>query len=60
MTRRAYPSDIDDDTYFFFLPYLLLSPLDAPQRKYPIRDVLDALMWIAHTGAQWEYLPHGI
>ena len=58
MTRRGYPSDVDDDTYLFLLPYLLLSPQDAPQRTYPIREVLNALLWVARTGAQWAYLPH--
>ncbi|MBZ9752231.1 IS5 family transposase [Deinococcus sp. HMF7604] len=60
MRRRGYPSDADadDDTYFFLLPYLLLSPEDPKQRKYPIRDVLNALVWVARTGAQWAYLPH--
>ena len=36
MDRRAYPSDIDDDAYTFLLPYLALTPEDAPQRKYPL------------------------
>ena len=58
MTRRGYPSDVDDDTYLFLLPYLLLSPLTAGQRKYDLRDVLNALLWVARTGAQWEYLPN--
>ena len=58
MTRRGYPSDVDDDTYLFLLPYLLLSPTDAGQRKYAIRDVLNALLWVARTGAQWAYLPN--
>ena len=58
MTRRRYPSDVDDDTYLFLLPYLLLSPQDARQRKYAIREVLNALLWVARTGAQWDYLPH--
>ena len=58
VTWRGYPSDVDDDTYLFLLPYLLLSPVDATQRKYPLRDVLNALLWIARTGAQWAYLPN--
>lgn len=58
MTWRGYPSDVDDDTYLFLLPYLLLSRADAIQRKYPIRDVLNALLWVARTGAQWAYLPN--
>lgn len=58
MTRRGYPSDVDDDTYFFLLPYLVLSPKDTGQRKYSLREVLNALLWVARTGAQWAYLPH--
>ncbi|SMB97170.1 transposase, IS4 family [Deinococcus hopiensis KR-140] len=58
MKRRGYPSDVDDDTYLFLLPYLLLTPEDARQRKYPLREILNALMWVARTGAQWAYLPH--
>ena len=58
MTRRGYPSDVDEDTSLFLLPSLLLSPNDARQRKYAIRDVLNALFWIARTGAQWASLPH--
>ena len=44
MTRQGYPSDVDDDTYLFLLPYLVLSRQDARQRKYSIRDVLNALL----------------
>ncbi|GGM17230.1 hypothetical protein GCM10010841_26820 [Deinococcus aerophilus] len=40
------------------LPYLVLRPKDAVQRKYPIRHVLNALLWVARTSAQWAYLPH--
>lgn len=58
MTRQPYRSDVDDETYLFMLPYLLLTPEDAPQRKYPIREVLNAALWIGRTGSQWEYLPH--
>ncbi len=58
VNRRAYPSDVDDETYSFLLPYLALSPEDAPQRKYPLREVLNALLWLDRTGAQWDYLPH--
>lgn len=39
------------------VPYLVLKPEFAPQRKYPLREVLNALFWITRTGAQWEYRP---
>ncbi len=51
MTRRSYPSDLDEDTYHFMVPYLVLKPEHAPQRKYSLHDVLNALLWIARTGA---------
>jgi len=60
MDRRAYPSDIDDDAYAFLLPYLALTPEDAPQRKSPLREVLNALLWMSRTGSQWAFLPHDL
>lgn len=56
--RTGYPTDLDDETYQFMLPYLLLTKEDAAQRKYPIRDVLNALFWMVRSGAPWEYLPN--
>lgn len=58
MSRRGYKTDIDDETYQFMLPYLLLRPEDAPQRKYDLREVVNALFYVARTGVQWEMLPH--
>jgi len=56
--RKPYKSDLDDETYAFMLPYLLLRPEDAPQRIHPLREVVGALFYVARTGVQWDYLPH--
>lgn len=58
MNRRAYPSDVRDEEWALVLPYLTLAPLEAPQRKYDLREVFNALRWMVRTGAQWDYLPH--
>ncbi len=58
MNRRAYPSDVSDEEWALVLPYLTLAPLEAPQRKYDLREVFNALRWLVRTGAQWDYLPH--
>ena len=42
-TRKAYPSDVTDDEWAFIAPYLALIREDAPQRRYRLRDLLDAL-----------------
>ena len=30
---------------------------DAPQRKYELREVFNALRWIVRAGAPWRMLP---
>jgi transposase len=29
----------------------------GPKAKYPRRDIVDAILFIARTGIQWRYLP---
>jgi transposase len=55
--RKPYPSDVTDDEWGFGAPYLTLMRPDAPQRVHDPREVLNALLWIVRTGAQWRYLP---
>lgn len=54
---KAYPSDVGDEEWAFVAPYLTLMKEDAPQRDHCLREVFNGLRWIAHTGAQWRYLP---
>jgi hypothetical protein len=32
------------------VPNLVLLPEDAPQRRYPLRDVFNAVRWIVRAG----------
>ena len=57
MARKAYPSDVTDDEWWFALPYLSLMRSDAPQREHDLREVFNALRWIVRTGSPWRYLP---
>jgi transposase len=56
--RKPYPSDVTDAEWEFVLPYLTLMRLDAPQRTHDLREVFDALRWMARAGAGWRLLPH--
>ena len=52
MDRRTDPSDSDiDGACAFLLPYPASTPEHAPQRKYPLRDVLNALLRRSRTGS---------
>lgn len=57
LPRKSYPSDVSDEEWAFVAPYLTLLSEDAPQRRYPLRDLFDALRWIARAGAPWRMLP---
>lgn len=56
--RRPYPTDVTDDEWAFAAPYLTLMDETAPQRRYPPRELFNALRWLVHAGAPWRMLPH--
>jgi transposase len=58
--RKPYPSDVSDDEWAFVAPYLTLMTEDAPQRKYPLREVFNGLRHIVKTGGQWRWMPHDL
>ena len=58
--RKPYPSDVSDDEWAFVAPYLTLMTEDAPQRKYPLREVFNGLRYVVKTGGQWRWLPHDL
>jgi transposase len=55
--RKPYPTDVTDDEWAFLAPYLTLMDEGAPQRRYPLREVFNALRWIVRAGAPWRLLP---
>ncbi|CAD0360332.1 hypothetical protein CFBP7900_32000 [Xanthomonas hortorum pv. carotae] len=56
--RKPYPTDISDEEWAFAVPYLTLMDAQAPQRKYALRAMFNALRWIARAGAPWRLLPN--
>jgi transposase len=58
MERHVYPTDVSDDEWAFVAPYLTLMREDAPQRDYSLREVFNAVRWLARAGAPWRLLPH--
>jgi len=56
--RKGYPTDVSDEEWSFAAPYLILMDVSAPQRKYDLREMFNALRWIARAGAPWRMLPN--
>lgn len=55
--RKPYPTDVSDEEWSFAAPYLSLMNEDAPQRRYELREMFNALRWMARAGAAWRMLP---
>ena len=60
MTRKAYPSDVNDDEWAFVAPYLMLLKEDAPQREHSLREIFNGARWVARAGAAWRMVPHDL
>ena len=50
MSRKPYPSDVSDEEWCFAAPYLALIDEHAPQRRHSLREVFNALRWLAGPG----------
>ena len=55
--RKVYPSDVTEEEWWFVLPYLLLCREDAGQREHDLRDVFDAVRYVARSGCAWRMIP---
>jgi transposase len=58
--RTGYPSDVSDEEWAFCAPYLTLMKENAPQRKYPLRDLFNALRWLIRAGCPWRMMPNDL
>ncbi|MEX3860111.1 IS5 family transposase [Paraburkholderia sp. BR10923] len=54
--RKPYLTDLTDEEWSFAAPYLTLMNEEAPQRRYEIREMFNALRWMARAGASWRML----
>jgi putative transposase len=59
-TRKPYPSDLTD-AQWENIEHLLRRPRRSPagrKRTYPLREVVNALFYLARSGCAWRMLPH--
>jgi hypothetical protein len=54
--KQGYKTDLTDtdNEWHFTAPYLAIIPLDAVQRKYEAREVLNTIRYLVKTGVQYE------
>jgi putative transposase len=57
-TRPAYPTDLTDAQWHLLAPLLPAPAATGHPREHELREVINALLYMDHTGCQWRYLPH--
>lgn len=58
--RKRYPSDLTDEQWALIAPLLPPARPGGRPRTADLREVLNALLYQARTGCQWDYLPHDL
>lgn len=55
----SYPSDLTDAQWGLLEPLLCPSSKRGPKHGGDLRRVVDAMLYVTHTGCQWRFLPDG-
>lgn len=59
MERKAYPSDVTDEQWQTIERAIPPHKSKAGRpRTYPLREIWNAIVYLARTGCAWRYLPH--
>ena len=58
MNRKAYRTDLTDAQWKLLKPMLPPPATRGRKRKVELREVLNAILYLLHTGCQWRDLPH--
>jgi putative transposase len=58
MPRRSYPSDLSDAQWRTLEPLLPPAKPGGRPRSADVREVVNAILYLARNGATWRALPH--
>jgi putative transposase len=56
--RQPYSTDLTDREWTLLEPYVPPAKPGGRPEKYPTRESLNALAYVARTGCAWRLLPH--
>ena len=56
--HEPYPSDLSDAEWKVLQPLLPVPKVRGRKRKVDLREIVNAIFYVLHTGCQWGYLPH--
>jgi putative transposase len=58
--RLTYSTDLTDDEWQILKPLLPPEKSGGRPRKYPIREVINAIQYVLRGGCAWRLMPHDL
>jgi transposase len=58
--RLTYPTDLTDEEWQILKPLLPLEKSGGRPRKYPLREVMNAIQYVLRGGRAWRLVPHDL
>jgi len=58
MSRRSYPSDLSDAQWRQLEPLIPPAKPGGRPRSVEMREIVNAMLYVARNGATWRALPH--
>lgn len=59
MKRKSYPTDLSDKQWKLLEPIIPPPELFGRKRSVDLREIINALCYLARSGCQWRMLPEG-
>lgn len=60
MTRKAYPSDVNDVGWEIIEPLFPSSKTIGRPREVELREIINGIFYVLHEGCTWRALPHDL
>lgn len=58
--RKPYPNDLSDAQWALLEPFVRAQEGGPQPVLHSRREVVNAILYISHTGAQWRHMPHDL
>ncbi|MCI5218156.1 MAG: transposase [Candidatus Electrothrix sp. LOE2] len=56
--KQRYKTDLNDEQWKLVSRYLPQSKGPGRRPKYDMREIINAILYVVHTGCQWAMIPH--
>lgn len=60
MDRKPYKTDLTDAQWAILEPLLPKPKPGGRPRSVDMREIVNAILYVLHTGIQWEMMPHDL